>query len=65
MQSSLDPLSQELADKLSKRTGCQVLQVGERPLNDLQSFVEQRKLEWKDVAYMGRIFVPLSLNNIT
>uniref|UniRef100_A0A3P8UDJ1 N-acylneuraminate cytidylyltransferase n=1 Tax=Cynoglossus semilaevis TaxID=244447 RepID=A0A3P8UDJ1_CYNSE len=47
------PQSRSLADKLSKRTGCQVLQVGERPLNDLQSFVEQRKLEWKDVAYMG------------
>ncbi|XP_034424783.1 N-acylneuraminate cytidylyltransferase A isoform X1 [Hippoglossus hippoglossus] len=53
LMSSEDPVTQKLVDQLSKRTGCKVLQVGEEPLNDLKVIVEQRKLEWKDVAYMG------------
>ncbi|XP_062239850.1 N-acylneuraminate cytidylyltransferase A [Platichthys flesus] len=53
LMSSVDPVSQKLVDQLVKRTGCKVLQVGEEPLNDLKAVVEQRKLEWKDVAYMG------------
>uniref|UniRef100_A0A3Q3X9R9 N-acylneuraminate cytidylyltransferase n=1 Tax=Mola mola TaxID=94237 RepID=A0A3Q3X9R9_MOLML len=36
-----------------ERTGCQVVQVGQDPLHDLCPVVEQRKLQWKDVAYMG------------
>ncbi|KAM9836317.1 N-acylneuraminate cytidylyltransferase A isoform 1-T1 [Aulostomus maculatus] len=48
-----DPVSQVLADKLAKRTGCQVMQVGEEPLKDLMPIMTTRKLEWKDVAYMG------------
>lgn len=54
LTSDLDPVTQSLADKLAKRTGCQVIQVGEEPLNDLRPIVEQRKLEWSDVAYMGK-----------
>lgn len=53
LTSSEDPVTQLLADKLAKRTGCQVVQVGEEPLDDLKGMVEQRKLQWKDVAYMG------------
>ncbi|KAM4537414.1 N-acylneuraminate cytidylyltransferase A [Odontesthes bonariensis] len=53
LTSSKDPVAQSLADKLSQRTGCQVTQVGEEPLKDLQPIVEQKKLDWKDVAYMG------------
>lgn len=43
-----------LADQLAKRTGCQVMEVGEEPQNDLKKIVEARKLDWKDVAYMGK-----------
>lgn len=56
LTSSDDPVAQSLADKLAKRTGCQVMQVGEEPLDDLTPIVEARKLDWKDVAYMGRLF---------
>ncbi|TMS01976.1 N-acylneuraminate cytidylyltransferase A [Larimichthys crocea] len=48
-----DPVAQALADKLAKRTGCKVLQVGMEPMDALNPMVEQRKLNWKDVAYMG------------
>ncbi|KAM7366530.1 hypothetical protein PAMP_015965 [Pampus punctatissimus] len=53
LTSTVDPVAQSLADKLAKRTGCQVVQVGEEPLNDLKKIVEARQLDWKDVAYMG------------
>lgn len=54
LTSSEDPVAQLLADKLAQRTGCQVVQVGQDPLHDLYPVVEQRKLQWKDVAYMGK-----------
>ncbi|AWO97364.1 putative N-acylneuraminate cytidylyltransferase [Scophthalmus maximus] len=53
LTSSEDPVTEKLVDKLAKRTGCKIVQVGEEPLNELKLIVEQRKLEWKDVAYMG------------
>ncbi|XP_041842677.1 N-acylneuraminate cytidylyltransferase-like isoform X2 [Melanotaenia boesemani] len=53
LTSSLDPLAESLAIKLSQRTGCEMMQVGEDPLKDLQPFLEKKKWEWKDVAYMG------------
>nr|XP_046237027.1 N-acylneuraminate cytidylyltransferase A [Scatophagus argus] len=53
LTSSEDPVARSLALKLKKRTGCQVIQVGEEPKDNLESMVEQRKLQWKDVAYMG------------
>ncbi|XP_043953459.1 N-acylneuraminate cytidylyltransferase-like [Gambusia affinis] len=40
-------------DKLKVMTGCEVMVVGEDPLKDVQSMVEKRKLDWKEVAYMG------------
>lgn len=54
LTSSTDPVAQSLTDMLAKRTGCQVIQVGEEPLDDLKPEVEKRKLQWKDVAYMGK-----------
>lgn len=54
LTSSEDPVTQSLADKLAQRTGCQVIQVGEELLCDLYPMVEQRKLQWNDVAYMGK-----------
>ncbi|XP_070710699.1 N-acylneuraminate cytidylyltransferase A [Pempheris klunzingeri] len=53
LTSKEEPMATSLVDKLAKRTGCEVVQVGEEPLNDLKSLVEQRSLAWKDVAYMG------------
>ncbi|XP_020514336.2 N-acylneuraminate cytidylyltransferase A [Labrus bergylta] len=53
LTSSVDPVAHLLAEKLTERTGCQVMQVGEEPLDTLKLLVEQRKLDWKDVAYMG------------
>uniref|UniRef100_A0A4W6CHF2 N-acylneuraminate cytidylyltransferase n=1 Tax=Lates calcarifer TaxID=8187 RepID=A0A4W6CHF2_LATCA len=48
-----DSVIQSLVDTLAKRTNCRIIEVGEEPLNDLRPIVEQKKLEWKDVAYMG------------
>lgn len=45
---------QLMVDKLKKMTGCKVMVVGEEPLNDIKPLVEKRKLDWKDVAYIGR-----------
>uniref|UniRef100_UPI0037E710EA N-acylneuraminate cytidylyltransferase A n=1 Tax=Semicossyphus pulcher TaxID=241346 RepID=UPI0037E710EA len=53
LTSSADPVAQKLSDKLAKKTGCKVMEVGEEPLDVLKKEVEQRKLDWKDVAYMG------------
>uniref|UniRef100_A0A3B5AK03 N-acylneuraminate cytidylyltransferase n=1 Tax=Stegastes partitus TaxID=144197 RepID=A0A3B5AK03_9TELE len=54
LTSSDDPVTHSLADKLTKTTGCQVMQVGAEPLNDLQPILKQKNLEWKDVAYLGK-----------
>ncbi|XP_071315320.1 N-acylneuraminate cytidylyltransferase A [Trachinotus anak] len=48
-----DPITPSLAEKLSKNMGCKVIEVGEEPLNDLKPELEERKLNWMDVAYMG------------
>ncbi|XP_069570902.1 N-acylneuraminate cytidylyltransferase A [Brachyistius frenatus] len=53
LTSNEDPVTKMLSDKLAERTGCKILQVGEEPLNNLQSIIEKRRLDWKDVAYMG------------
>lgn len=49
-----DPVVQSLADMLAKRFGCQVMQVGADPMKDLEPVMTEKKLEWKDVAYMGK-----------
>lgn len=54
LTSSEDPVSELLAKKLSTRMGCEVTQVGEEPLCILTPLVEQRKLQWNDVAYIGK-----------
>lgn len=48
-----DLVTQSLRDKLKKMLGCEVRLVGEEPLVDVKEVVEKRKLDWKDVAYMG------------
>lgn len=54
LTSSEDPVSKALAEKLSSRMGCEVFPVGEEPLCDLEPLVERRKLQWNDVAYIGK-----------
>ncbi|XP_068444474.1 N-acylneuraminate cytidylyltransferase A [Clinocottus analis] len=53
LTSKVDSVSRSLADALARRTGCEVVEVGDEPLDDLRPMVETRKLGWKDVAYMG------------
>ncbi|XP_061664086.1 N-acylneuraminate cytidylyltransferase A [Syngnathoides biaculeatus] len=48
-----DLVERTLADTLGERTGCRVVRVGARPVDDLASVLEPGKLVWKDVAYMG------------
>ncbi|XP_047241119.1 N-acylneuraminate cytidylyltransferase-like [Girardinichthys multiradiatus] len=48
-----DLLMKSLITKLRLMTGCEVMTVGKDPLKDVQSVVEKKKLDWKDVAYMG------------
>ncbi|XP_013866043.1 N-acylneuraminate cytidylyltransferase [Austrofundulus limnaeus] len=48
-----DPVLSSMTEKLKNLTGCEVMTVGEEPLSDVQAVVEKKKLDWKDVAYMG------------
>ncbi|XP_015246550.1 PREDICTED: N-acylneuraminate cytidylyltransferase-like [Cyprinodon variegatus] len=51
--SNEDPVTQSMAEKLKKVMGCEVMDVGDDPLRDVQLVVEKKRLDWKDVAYMG------------
>uniref|UniRef100_A0A667XD31 N-acylneuraminate cytidylyltransferase n=1 Tax=Myripristis murdjan TaxID=586833 RepID=A0A667XD31_9TELE len=42
-----------LSDKLAHKTGCKVRQTGVEILGEVKGMLEERKLEWKEVAYMG------------
>ncbi|KAM4714777.1 N-acylneuraminate cytidylyltransferase-like [Anableps anableps] len=53
LTSNEDPVTQSLADKLKTMMGCEVMDVGDEPLKCVQAVVEQKRLDWKDVAYMG------------
>lgn len=53
LTSSLDPLAEALSQKLSSRLGCDVISVGQRPEEELELLVKQRKMNWSDVAFMG------------
>lgn len=63
LTSSEDPVTQSLADKLAQRMNCLVVQVGKEPLEDLLPVVEQRKLQWNYVAYMGNMHVITQLSS--
>ncbi|CAL1589677.1 unnamed protein product [Knipowitschia caucasica] len=64
LTSSLDPVAQDLSQIVSQRLGCEVLRVGERPLEDLRPLVKKRDLTWKDVAYMGNEEVDVEVLNL-
>lgn len=53
LTSSLDPLAEALSQKLSGRLGCDVISVGQRPEQELETLLKQRRLSWSDVAFMG------------
>uniref|UniRef100_A0A3Q3GFC2 N-acylneuraminate cytidylyltransferase n=1 Tax=Kryptolebias marmoratus TaxID=37003 RepID=A0A3Q3GFC2_KRYMA len=48
-----DAVTESLTTKLKTLTGCEVMAVGEEPLQEVQAVMEKKKLDWKDVAYMG------------
>ncbi|CAL8242341.1 unnamed protein product [Merluccius merluccius] len=50
---SNEDMSKTLSDKLAKRTGCDVMQVGAEPLDDVQKWRKEKGLDWKLVAFMG------------
>ncbi|KAM4714456.1 N-acylneuraminate cytidylyltransferase-like [Anableps anableps] len=51
--SEVDVVLKQMLDKLKKIMGCEVMLVGDEPLKDVQSVVAKKKLDWKDVAFMG------------
>ena len=51
--SNEDDMSEVLSDKLSTRTGCEVKHVGGETLLDVEKWREEKKLDWKEVAFMG------------
>ncbi|XP_048013308.1 N-acylneuraminate cytidylyltransferase A [Megalobrama amblycephala] len=48
-----NPISKALADKLSKRMGCQVLLEVNYKLKQVKELMKKKGLEWKEVAYLG------------
>lgn len=53
-----DPIAKALADKLSKRMSCQILQDVDDKLKKVQELMEKKGLEWKEVAYLGETGAP-------
>lgn len=64
LTSSLDPFEEALSQKVSQRLGCEVLRVGEKPLDDLESLVKEKELKWKDVAFMGNDEIDVNCLNV-
>lgn len=64
MTTEKDPIDPALLQKLEDRIKCKVEKVGKEPLNDLKSIVEKKKLEWKDVAFMGKTTAFLCVNSL-
>uniref|UniRef100_A0AAZ3RUI8 Uncharacterized protein n=2 Tax=Oncorhynchus tshawytscha TaxID=74940 RepID=A0AAZ3RUI8_ONCTS len=54
ISSSEDLLTKALADNLSQRTGCEVRQLGKDIQGEIIAMMDDRDLDWKKVAYMGR-----------
>ncbi|XP_016130310.1 N-acylneuraminate cytidylyltransferase-like isoform X2 [Sinocyclocheilus grahami] len=48
-----DPIAKALADKLSQRMSCLILQDVDDKLEKVQELMEEEGLEWKEVAYLG------------
>lgn len=65
MTNEEDAIDQTLLQKLADRMKCKVEKVGKEPLNDLERIVKDKKLEWKDVAFMGKETALLVLKSLT
>lgn len=53
LSSSEEPVSISLSERLAQWTGCQVSQLGPDMLADVRRMLEQKGLDWKQVAFMG------------
>ncbi|XP_073724686.1 N-acylneuraminate cytidylyltransferase A [Misgurnus anguillicaudatus] len=53
MLASEDLIPEALADKLSKRMGCLVLQGVDNKQTEVEKIMEKRGLQWNQVAYLG------------
>ncbi|XP_051547396.1 N-acylneuraminate cytidylyltransferase A-like [Myxocyprinus asiaticus] len=53
MSSKENSIPKTLADKLSKRMGCPVLHGVDDKLKEVKKLIKKKKLEWKEVAYLG------------
>ncbi|XP_055761050.1 N-acylneuraminate cytidylyltransferase-like [Salvelinus fontinalis] len=53
ISSSEDLLTKALADNLSQRTGCEVRQLGKDIQCEVKAMMDDKDLDWKEVAYMG------------
>ncbi|RVE60691.1 hypothetical protein OJAV_G00183720 [Oryzias javanicus] len=62
---SQDPIEPALVKRLKENTGCEVLEVEGDLLVSLQRILKERKLEWKDVAYMGNDRADTSCLNLS
>lgn len=51
--SSENPVPQELADKLSQRTGCKMRHFKEQKQKEVEMLMKEKKLKWEEVAYLG------------
>uniref|UniRef100_A0A8C8FWV6 N-acylneuraminate cytidylyltransferase n=1 Tax=Oncorhynchus tshawytscha TaxID=74940 RepID=A0A8C8FWV6_ONCTS len=53
ISSGEDPVTKALADNLSQRTGCEVRQLGKDIQGEVKAMMDDKDLDWKEVAYMG------------
>ncbi|KAJ8374073.1 hypothetical protein SKAU_G00046530 [Synaphobranchus kaupii] len=60
--SSEAPISSGLAEKLSQRTGCELLQGME--LGQVEALMKRKKLTWNEVAYLGNDEIDVDCLNL-
>ncbi|KAK1789485.1 hypothetical protein P4O66_015401 [Electrophorus voltai] len=69
LTSSENPTLETLTDKLSQQTGCVVMSLNEPKQLEVEKLMKEKKLEWKEVAYIGKnstsIKVYFSINPTT
>ncbi|KAK1784356.1 hypothetical protein P4O66_019086, partial [Electrophorus voltai] len=53
LTSSENPTLGRLTDKLSQKTGCVVMSLNEPKQVEVEKLMKEKKLEWKEVAYIG------------
>lgn len=53
ISSSANPVPDVFAEKLSQRTGCKVIHLKGEKQVELERLLKEKKLGWKEVAYIG------------